>query len=239
MAARRREPGPDDLEGLFTALDIKSKNLDIYRRALTHRSALNESSAALISNEKLEFLGDSILGAAVSEYLYLSLPDLSEGQLARRKSALVSEASLATWASHLELGRHLLLGKGEEQTGGRLKAALLADAFEAVLGAVFLDLGWEAARDLVIRALEKVPLSKVVQKTLDAKSRLQEHTQRVYKKPPAYRLVKAKGPDHAKEFEVEVLVDGRPVALGKGKTKKEAEQEGATLALEILENSKR
>ena len=232
--ARRRD-SEIDFESLFALLAVKPKDKSLYERALTHRSVLNESGSGLVSNEKLEFLGDAVLGHAVSEHLYRSLPDLSEGQLARRKSALVSEASLANWASHLELGRHLILGKGEEQTGGREKAALLADVYEAVLGAIYLDLGWDKANEFVLRSLETVPLSRSVQKTQDTKSRLQEYTQRLYKKPPQYRLLKTKGPDHAKEFEIEVVVGSKVIATGKGKTKKEAEQEGATLALDSLE----
>jgi ribonuclease-3 len=233
---RRRDSSPDFVE-LFTALGVKAKDKSVYERALTHRSVLNESDDGLISNEKLEFLGDSVLGHAVSEYLYREHPDLSEGQLARRKSALVSEASLAAWAAHLGLGRHLILGKGEEQTGGREKVALLADVFEAVLGAIYMDLGWDKAREFVHRSLKSVPLSRTVQKTQDSKSRLQEYTQRIYKKPPQYRLLKTKGPDHAKEFEIEVLVGGKRVATGLGKTKKEAEQDGANTALECLEKA--
>jgi ribonuclease-3 len=234
VARRREEP---DLLGLLEALDIKPKDKSLYELSITHRSVLNESGSGLKSNEKLEFLGDAILGAIVSEYLFLELPDLSEGQLARRKSVLVSEASLANWATHLDLGKYLILGKGEEQTGGRQKAALLADVYEAVLGAIFIDLGWKEARDFVHRSLKSVPLSRSVQKTQDAKSRLQEYSQRLYKKPPLYKLVKTKGPDHAKEFEIEVVVDSETIAKGKGKTKKEAEQDGATLALESLERS--
>jgi ribonuclease-3 len=232
VAKRRQEL---DLKGLLQALEVKPKDESLYARSMVHRSVLNESGAELSSNEKLEFLGDAVLGAVVSEYLYLEFPDLSEGQLARRKSALVSEASLSDWAGHLKLGQFLILGKGEEQTGGREKAALLADAYEAVLGAIYLDLGWKEAREFVLRSLKEVPLSRNVQKTQDAKSRLQEHTQRLYKKPPQYRLTKAKGPDHAKEFEIEVVVDGKSVAKGKGKTKKEAEQDGASNALAALE----
>lgn len=231
----KRRDSSVDVDAICEILGVKPKDKSYYERAFTHRSVLNEGGSGLSSNEKLEFLGDSVLGHAVSEYLYRELPDLSEGQLARRKSALVSEASLATWALHLGLGKHLVLGKGEEQTGGREKAALLADAYEAVLGAIYLDLGWEKARDFVLRSLKTVPLSRTVQKTQDAKSRLQEYTQRLYKKPPQYRLMKTKGPDHAKEFEIEVLVGGKSIASGKGKTKKEAEQDGATSALESLE----
>jgi ribonuclease-3 len=234
--AKRRESAPD-FDELFKALGVKPKDKSLYERALTHRSVLNESGAERSSNEKLEFLGDAVLGHAVSEYLYRELPDLSEGQLARRKSALVSEASLASWASHLELGKQLILGKGEEQTGGREKIALLADAYEAVLGAVYLDLGWDKANEFVTRSLKSVPLSRIVQKTQDSKSRLQEYTQRLYKKPPQYRLLKTKGPDHAKEFEIEVLVGGKSIASGKGKTKKEAEQDGANVALDALEKA--
>jgi ribonuclease-3 len=234
--AKRRESSLDR-EGLFRALGIKPKDPLLYERALTHRSVLNESAAGLTSNERLEFLGDAVLGLAVSEFLYLEFPDLSEGQLARKKSALVSEASLSSWAIHLDLGRHLILGKGEEQTGGREKAALLADAYEAVLAAIYLDLGWERSRDFVHASLRSVPLSRSLQKTQDAKSRLQEYTQRLYKKPPQYRLLQAQGPDHAKEFEIEVVVGGKSIASGKGKTKKEAEQEGATTALDALEKA--
>jgi ribonuclease-3 len=233
---KKRESSPD-LEELFSALGVKPKDKSLYETALTHRSRLNESSDGLLSNEKLEFLGDSVLGHAVAEYLYNELPDLSEGQLARRKSALVSEATLASWALHFGLGRHLILGKGEEQTGGREKAALLADVYEAVLGAIYMDLGWEKAKDFVLRSLKSIPLSRIVQKTQDAKSRLQEYSQRLYKKPPLYRLLKAKGPDHAKEFEVEVFVGGKGIAKGQGKTKKEAEQLGAQTAMELLEES--
>jgi ribonuclease-3 len=233
----RRGESTLDLDAIFTALAVKPKDKTLYERAFTHRSVLNEGGANLSSNEKLEFLGDSVLGHAVSEYLYRELPDLNEGQLARRKSALVSEASLAAWASHLGLGKHLILGKGEEQTGGREKVALLADAYEAVLGAIYLDLGWDKANDFVLRSLRTVPLSRSVQKTQDAKSRLQEYTQRLYKKPPQYRLLKTIGPDHAKKFEIEVVVGGKGVAKGLGKTKKEAEQDGATTALEALEKA--
>jgi ribonuclease-3 len=234
--ARRRDSS-QDLDEFFEHLSLKPKDSSIYVLALTHRSTLNEAGAGLVSYERLEFLGDSVLGHAVAEYLYREYPDLNEGQLARRKSALVSEASLAAWASHLELGKHLILGKGEEQTGGRQKVALLADVFEAVLGAIYLDLGWEIAKKFVERSLESVPLSRSVQKTQDAKSRLQEYTQRLYKKPPQYHLLESKGPDHAKVFAIEVLVGGKRIASGKGKTKKEAEQEGATQALEALEQT--
>jgi ribonuclease-3 len=234
--AKRRDVSLDS-DGLLKALGIKAKDPSIYERALIHRSFLNEGGKGLQSNERLELLGDAVLGLAVSEFLYLEFPDLSEGQLARRKSALVSEASLSSWASHLDLGRHLILGKGEEQTGGREKAALLADAYEAVLGAIYLDLGWLKARDFVQESLRSVPMSRSLQKTQDAKSRLQEYTQRLTKKPPQYRLLKTQGPDHAKEFEIEVLVGGNCVALGRGKTKKEAEQDGATAALDSLEKA--
>ncbi|MES2201421.1 MAG: ribonuclease III [candidate division FCPU426 bacterium] len=233
--AKRRDS--TDLKEFFEALGLKPKDKALFERSLTHRSVLNENAAETISNEKLEFLGDAILGAAVSEYLYLSHPDLSEGQLARRKSALVSEAALANLAVHFELGKYLVMGKGEEQTGGREKAALLADGFEAVLGAIYLDLGWKEAREFIFGCLRSIPLSRGLQKTQDAKSRLQEYTQRLYKKPPQYRVTRTKGPDHAKEFEIEVVVEGKTAARGRGKTKKEAEQDGATQALEGFENA--
>ncbi len=168
MAKRRVDP---DLEGLIEALGVKPKTKDLYARSIIHRSVLNESGGDLASNEKLEFLGDSILGAVVSEYLYTELPDLSEGQLARRKSALVSEASLATWAAHLELGKYLILGKGEEQTGGPRKSRPPRRCLtEAVLGtpSSWTWAGKEAC-DFVVRSLKAIPLSRIVQKTQDAK----------------------------------------------------------------------
>ncbi len=230
----RRGADRAEVDALLGRMGVSTNNPEIFTDALRHRSVLNESSAKQSSNERLEFLGDSVLGAAVSEYLYTQFPDLNEGQLARKKSALVSETSLAAWASHYEMGRYLELGKGEEQTGGREKQAILADAFEAVLGALFMDQGWKAAQDFIFRCVQENPLARGVQKTLDAKSRLQEWSQKLYKKPPFYRLLKTEGPDHAKEFEVEVLVGGQIIARGKGKTKKEAEQDGASRALDDL-----
>jgi len=184
------------------------------------------------------FWVNAVLGHAVSEYLYRELPDLSEGQLARRKSALVSEATLSTWAGHLRLGSFLILGKGEEQTGGREKNALLADAYEAVLGRHLHGPGLGRRLCLCACVRSKDPAFPGPAKgQWIPKAGCRSTRRKFTKKPPLYRLVKTKGPDHAKEFEVEVLVDGKSLARGRGKTKKEAEQDGATLALGVLQDS--
>lgn len=228
-----------DASALLKALELEPKETKIYDLALIHRSLLNETGQTLASNERLEFLGDSVLGLVVARFLYDTFPDLSEGQLARRKSQLVSTATLAEWARSIQLGGYLALGKGEELTGGRDKDTLLADGFEAWLGALYQDRGFRAAEEFILRFLKDQPAAQAQGKQGDAKSRLQEWSQKVYKRPPLYRIAGTSGPDHLKVFEVEVVIEGKVLAKGKGKNKKEAEQVGAEEALKAVEGKKK
>jgi ribonuclease-3 len=224
-------------DALLKLLELEPKSIDIYEQALVHRSLLNETGQPLGSNERLEFLGDSVLGLVVARFLYVTFPSLSEGQLARRKSQLVSTSSLADWARSFSLGQYLRLGKGEEQTGGRDKDTLLADGFEGWLGAIYMDRGYGAAEAFVFRFLKDQAAASVAGRQADAKSRLQEWAQKVYKRPPQYRLAGTVGPDHSKVFEIEVILEGQVVAKGRGKNKKEAEQVGAEEAMGKLKAS--
>jgi ribonuclease III len=207
-------------------------------RALTHSSSRQEASgeAGTEDNEKLEFLGDAILGALVSEYLVKEFLDWSEGQLSKSRARLVSAASLHAAARRLELGRYLRLGKGEEKTGGRQKPAVLADAYEAVVAAIYLDGGLDAAREFVRSSLLDHAIGAGAQRLAqpDHKSGLQELLQGRGQPSAEYRVVSESGPEHRKTFVVEVCLAGRVVASGSGASKKEAELAAARLALERL-----
>jgi ribonuclease III len=234
------------LARLQTDLGHEFADPSLLDRALTHRSvspepaprgtsSLDAPASATGDNEQLEFLGDAVLGMLVSEELLRAFPDWSEGQLSKSRARLVNESSLAATAQQLELGRYLRLGRGEEKTGGREKPALLADAFEAVVAALYLDGGIDAAhafvnRALVAPALETEALSS---ESSDHKSALQELLQAGGLGQAEYRVVEESGPDHRKMFRIEVHASGA-VATGSGRTKKEAEQSAARSALEQL-----
>ena len=226
---------------LCSALGLAPKDIAVYEQALVHRSLLNETGpgSALSSNERLEFLGDSVLGLVVARFLFERFPDLSEGQLARRKSQLVSAPTLADWARGMDLGSCLRLGKGEQLTGGRDKDTLLADGFEAWLGAIYVDHGFRGAEEFVLGLLKDQAAASAAGRQADSKSRLQELTQKLYKRPPLYRVSGTTGPDHEKVFEVEVVIEGKMLARGMGKNKKEAEQQGAEEALKLVEGPKK
>lgn len=212
------------------------KNPLLLTTALTHRSALNEKiSSSTTSNERLEFLGDAVLELATTEFLYETLPHEQEGKLTAFRSALVKTTTLAELASELGLGEKLYLSKGEEATGGRENSSLLADTFEAVLGALYLDQGFEAARDFLKSYLfPKFEMIRQHRLYKDAKSELQEFAQSKGFDAPQYTVISEVGPDHDKHFTVEVATLGRTVAEGQGKSKQQAQQEAATAALEIL-----
>jgi ribonuclease-3 len=204
---------------------------------MTHTSRAHEDvSGGVVDNESLEFLGDAVLGFLVAELLFHEFPDSDEGQKSKIKAAVVSTAALARLAERLRLGEHLLLGRGEEKTGGRRKQALLADGYEALIAAIYLDGGIEHTRAFVAR--EFTPLLDEARRTgaggQDHKSALQELVQSRGAPLPEYRLVGTLGPDHRKLFQVEVVVSGEPIAVATGTSKKEAEQEAARLALEQL-----
>ena len=208
--------------------------------ALTHKSYVNERrDAGRKHNERLEFLGDAVLSLIMSDYLAKRYPELSEGSLSKLKAKLVSEASLANAARRLNLGTRLKLGRGEELSNGRDKASLLADAFEAVIAAIYLDGGLEASRDFTIEALaDELNQIDVLQKKPggdDYKTRFQEWCQKQHELLPRYVIVRETGPDHQKLFEVEVLVNDKVFGIGRGHSKKEAEQEAAQRALERAE----
>ncbi len=210
--------------------------MDLLNLAFCHRSFANESPKKTDNNEKLEFLGDSVLGLVVSEYLYGILPDKAEGDLARIKSFVVSEESLAEIAKAIRIDNFILIGKGEEYSGGRNKKAILADCMEAIIGAYFLDSGMKPAKTFILKYL--IPeINKVLENKhrKDYKTLLQEYIQKRYKSYPKYQLVKRTGPDHDKTFWMEVKVGGKAYGPGKGKNKKEAEQKAACLAFQALE----
>jgi ribonuclease III len=223
------------LERVSEALGYRFAEATLGERALSHRSAVADSKA-VSDNEQLEYLGDAVLGMLVSEYLVRTFPQWSEGQLSKSRAHLVNSASLCAAARRLGLGEYLLLGRGEEKTGGREKPALLADAFEAVLGAIYLDGGLEAARSFVHRALLQAAIQGEGQglEMSDNKSALQELLQARGLPPARYHVVRETGPEHRKTFWIEVAVEGLLTANGSGSNKKEAEQSAAERALEKL-----
>lgn len=224
------------LAALQEILRVTFNQPSLLEQAVVHSSYINENPGSVCGhNERLEFLGDAILGFIVADKLYQDFPDLSEGEMTKLRSALVRGDTLARVARTVRLGDFLYLGKGEEAGGGRGKAANLAGALEAVIAAVFLDQGNAAARNLVLSLLGE-ELAKVVSQGtgLDYKSRLQELTQSSYQSTPAYRLVGEAGPDHDKRFTVEVMVGDTVLGRGAGKSKKLAETEAARTALERL-----
>ena len=204
--------------------------------ALYHSSYANEHrSLGIHSNERLEFLGDAVLGLVTADYLFRKHPDLPEGDLTRIRAALVCEESLHEVAQSLDLGSYLKLGKGEEAGGGRQRASILADATESVFAAVYLDGGLEAARALIHRVLlDKERETDVEERRRDYKTELQELVQRKKDQVLRYELIGESGPDHDKKFDVEVLLNGRPCGKGSGSSKKRAEQAAAEAAIEKL-----
>ncbi|MFM9141433.1 MAG: ribonuclease III [Actinomycetota bacterium] len=201
--------------------------------ALTHRSYAYEFGG-LPTNERLEFLGDSVLGLVVTEELYERFPDLDESRLSPLRSGVVNMRALASIARSLELGSALLIGKGEELTGGRDKNSILADAFEALVGAIYLDLGFEACRKVILNLMNEVIEEAITRGSgLDGKTALQELVAAAGWPAPEYRVTES-GPDHDKSFEAVAIVNGSAYKSGSGKSKREAEQEAARLAYEEL-----
>ncbi len=228
--------GPSEAmnERLESALGYSFQNKALLTWALTHSSAVNErASEAACDNEQLEFLGDSVLGFIISDFLYRHFSQLTEGQLSKIRARLVSSASLYRIAAHLELGEYLHLGKGEEKTGGRRKRALLTDTLEAVVAAMYLDGGLGIARDFVLRNFQEdfEAIEKGSFYLTDYKSQLQERLQALHLPTAEYHVVKETGPDHKKQFSVELRVEGKMLSEGHGNDKKSAEQEAARLAL--------
>ncbi len=223
------------IKDLETAIGYRFNNITLLQNALTHSSYANERwHDSLKSNERLEFLGDSILGMVVAEYLYRNFPDRPEGELTRMRADMVCETSLAAVADKIKLGEHLLLGHGEERFGGRNRASILADAVESVIAASFLDGGMEAAKAFITRfILTEVPVKQL--HNADYKTALQELVQQKKDQVLSYELIGESGPDHDKEFRVRVSLNGTPIGMGIGRSKKRAEQDAAHNALNTLE----
>ena len=224
------------LENLQENLGYRFRDESLLRGALYHSSYANEHrNENIVSNERLEFLGDAVLGFVSAEFLYSRVPNAPEGELTRIRAALVREESLFEVAQSLQLGECLMLGKGEESGGGRQRPSILADCTEAVFAAVYLDGGMDCARDLIHRVLlSKGDIEVAESRRRDYKTELQELVQRKPHQVLRYELVGQSGPDHAKVFTVAVLLNGDPVGEGSGHSKKEAEQASARAALEKL-----
>jgi ribonuclease-3 len=213
---------------------INFNNKDLFKQSLTHRSWVNENKNNSGTNERLEFLGDAILEFIVSKEIYNKFPDEEEGYLTALRANLVNTKNLATVATNLKIGEMILLSKGEEDGGGRFNQSLLADTIEAIIGALFLDQGIEASEKFIAENILIDVDKKASLPLKDPKSLLQERVQSKGYAAPKYQVVHENGPDHNKEFTVEVIINGQPEAKGSGKSKSEAEQDAATNALESV-----
>ena len=221
------------IQELINKLGLSFSDPILLDTALTHSSFVNESGRSLPDNERLEFLGDSILGMIVCEYLYRDQPDLPEGDLARIKSEIVSEKTLAQIAAGMELGSYLRMGRGERNSGGITRPSNLEDALEALIGAIYLDQGYERARQFVLEAVGESRFRESG-RTLNPKTQLQEYVQKHRRETPLYKVMEESGPDHAREFICCVLVAGEEIARGAGSSRRRAEQAAAEEAFKIL-----
>ena len=223
------------MTALEERLGYSFRNRALLETALTHSSYANENRASgIVCNERLEFLGDSVLGVTVADFLYRHFPDMPEGRMTRLRAELVCEQSLHRVALELHLGDYLRLGKGEEHNGGRKRASILSDAVEAVIAAMYLDAGMKTAAGFIHRCLLDDVRAIETPTFTDYKTSLQELVQRHSGQVLSYELVGEEGPDHAKTFRVQVCLNGDPIGRGTGRTKKEAEQAAAANALEAL-----
>ena len=231
----------DEFESLQQAVQYRFRDRGLLEHAMTHTSRANEDvSGGVADNESMEFLGDALLGFVIADMLFREFPEFDEGEKSKTKASLVSTTTLARQAERLNLGEHLLLGRGEEKTGGRRKQALLADGYEALIAAIYLDGGIEHARAFIVREFGAM-VNQVHRHGVggeDFKSALQELLQGRDLPLPEYRLVGAVGPDHQKQFQVELVVKGESIASAVGPSKKEAEQEAARAALEALKSQR-
>ena len=224
----------EQLAALERALSYRFHCIELLNEALTHKSYVHEQRELVQHNERLEFLGDAVLELVISDYCYDRFADLTEGELSKLRASLVNDGNLARIARRLELGSYLLVGRGEELTGGRAKASLLADTFEAVLAAIYLDGSLTDVYQVVLQCFREDLDTALHEGYKDYKSELQEYTQEKFGCVPTYIVVRERGPDHDKVFEVELAIRGQLLGLGSGKSKKEAEQEAARKVLKAL-----
>lgn len=222
------------MKSLEEKIGYKFNNINLLKNALTHSSFANEVRNGYTSNERLEFLGDSVLSVIVSDYIYKQFPDMPEGELTRMRAALVCEKTLCEFSREIGMGEFLLLGKGEDRCGGRDRDSILADAFEAVLAAIYLDGGMEAARRHVMRFVLRELAHEESDAVKDYKTALQQIVQRNPEENVNYILTGETGPDHDKRFTVEVHLNSNVIGTGCGKNKKQAEQMAAKQALELM-----
>lgn len=213
-------------------IGYKFNDISLLQTALTHSSYANERQLTRDCNERLEFLGDSVLGVITAEYFYHNHNNLPEGEMTKRRAACACEKSLYGFAKEINLGKYILLGRGEEHTGGRNRASILADAFEAVIAAIYLDGGLENARKFVLDFVKKAASQQM--SFVDYKTELQEIIQKNPDEHLSYVLVGESGPDHDKRFEIEVNLNSNVIGYGKGRSKKIAEQQAAKQALELM-----
>jgi ribonuclease-3 len=231
----------NEFDEIEARIDYRFKDRGLLEHALTHKSrAAEDISGGVADNESLEFLGDAVLGLVVADALFRQYPTYDEGQKSKIKASVVSTQALARQAEEIRLGDHLILGRGEEKTGGRFKQALLADAYEALIAAIYLDGGIEAAETFLRRELKEAIDAGAARNFVgqDYKSALQERVQALGRPLPEYRIAGEAGPDHRKIFSIEVVVGGEVLGAASGKAKKEAEQEAARLAIARLEVEK-
>ncbi len=231
----------NEFDEIEARIDYRFKDRGLLEHALTHKSrAAEDVSGGVADNESLEFLGDAVLGLVVADALFRQYPTYDEGQKSKIKASVVSTQALARQAEEMRLGDHLILGRGEEKTGGRFKQALLADAYEALIAAIYLDGGIEAAETFLRRELKEAIDAGAARNFVgqDYKSALQERVQALGRPLPEYRIAGEAGPDHRKIFSIEVVVGGEVLGAASGKAKKEAEQEAARLAIARLEVEK-
>ncbi len=232
-----------DLKELFTcSSEIEARVGHTFRDkhllalAFTHRSYINENDDADEHNERLEYLGDSILGFLIAEYLYRNLPETPEGELSYLRSRLVEANSCAVYAAKLDLEKYLLLGKGEQMNNGRGRGSILADLFESLIGAIYLDGGIEAARVFLFKNFSKEIKEILKTPICNWKARLQDYCQKKYRHPPIYKVVSESGPDHKKTFSISVIINNEEMGQGAGSSKKEAQQAAAKDAFQKIEH---
>ncbi len=232
MIAKERQ---QELKKFQKSLGFRFRKLTLLDRALTHKSHVDNNGVRSRDNERLEFVGDAVIDLVIRDYSLKRFPERSEGELSKLRSAVASEATLSSIARRMELGKHLLMGKGEESSGGRKKHSLLANAFEAVAAAIYIDGGFDDAYRVILSFLEQdIEKVSVGGNQRDYKSRLQEYTQNRLGCVPRYRVVSEEGPDHKKVFLVKLTLEGRVIGSGRGKSKKVAEQHAAREALTEL-----
>ncbi|HOK39681.1 MAG TPA: ribonuclease III [bacterium] len=223
----------EKIQQLQREIRYNFNDLSLLIKALTHKSYVNEHKKLKIKdNERLEFLGDSVLSLVISEYLFLEFKDKREGELAKIHSSIVSSKTLCRKSKEINLGEYIFLGKGEEATGGRKRFSILTNVYEALIGAIFLDSDYNTIKKFILNNFSE-EIKDIIEKKnyIDYKSFLQEYTQAKYKERPIYVLIKEEGPEHSKIFTVDVKINNKTYGTGTGKTKKEAEQNAAEKAL--------